>query len=70
MMNKEETLELSDNGYSDEYIINKIYDSIGHCKECRFGSKHIDKNLIECSKGYWAHKENWFCADFERLQDD
>ena len=51
-------------------LIMDIYDSIGSCEECRFSTEHVNNKLIDCSRGYWSHTKRWYCADFERRNNE
>lgn len=58
---------------SMEIEIDNIYDSIGTCKECLYGSADREKTVLCCNKDSVIFGEindnDWFCADFERKQD-
>ncbi len=52
--------------YECKMLVDSIYDEIGSCGKCRFASEHhVQESLIECGKGYYAQKKNWYCKDFE-----
>ena len=60
--------------FSDESChktIDDIYDSRGTCGECEQGhTTKAGKGFRICDDGKGLQKKNWYCADFERRQDD
>ena len=67
MINKDEAFEMLV-AVSDEWnqkqqqALNKIYDSIGSCGEC----KYKKENTLKCQHTNLNTQDDWFCADFER----
>ena len=71
MISKEEAIKYSyEYGNADDMTIDKIYDSIGSCSECLYGTPLDDKSYIYCTRitnyGDDCNDASWFCADFNR----
>ena len=60
MLSREEAYRINDCG--DDAIVNKIYDSIGTCKDC----KHYHLACEDCVLYGIYTKPEHFCASFEK----
>ena len=64
-------LKMSYHGSEIDSFINKIYDSIGSCKTCKYSI--LFDNELYCGfvkVGNEEKKEdNWFCADYEKKEN-
>ena len=71
MLSREEAIKFSyEQGNGDDTTINEIYESIVHCKDCRYGYLNEDCHLL-CSRGNFDPiEEDFYCADGERKEDD
>ena len=58
-------------------LLDEVYDSIGTCGDCKhFNYEHIGVGI--CGDGKTLNRfeledyipDSWYCADFERKQDD
>jgi len=50
-------------------LIDKIYDSIGTCKDCKHADKIEKSTLLDCE--YFENvTPNFYCGNFEKNQND
>ena len=63
-----ELFDIADGSVLNDELIDKIYDSIGSCSECLYGTPLDDKSYIYCTRitnyGDDCNDASWFCADF------
>ena len=50
--------------------IEEIIQAVGSCKECFYADKTKNKDKIECKLNCVTKDEDWYCADFIRINDD
>jgi len=77
MISREESIRRYDYGTEDDDVklLNAIYDSIGSCGECKhYVVRDGDINEMTCLILDWTDStgasDDFFCADFERKEDE
>jgi len=79
MISREEALEDVENevpmySYEAKVIVNDIYDSRGTCGECEHRKmayyEYTQQYEPRCESVHKVVKDDWYCADFKRKEDD